>query len=706
MANRILSPGRNVWRVENASRAAVLIDGAAFFGAVRQAFLNARHSIFVLGWDIDSRTRLVGNSAAPDDGLPANLSEFLTELVRQRPELRINLLLWDYSLLYASERELFPRLSLQWRTPEQITLSLDNIVPVGCSQHQKIIVVDNAVAFSGGLDLTIRRWDTADHSANNPHRVDPSGHPFHPFHDVQMMVDGMAARALAEIACERWERAVGCRHTNMEPADDPWPKTVKPDFIDVGVGIARTQPGYNGIAEVREAEHLFVNSIATAERSIYIENQYVTSPLVARALSKRLRERKELEVLIVAPRRHKSWVESKSMRNGRIRFWRMLQRAGANRVRLMYPHVDDGKEDTQTMIHSKVMVIDDVFLRIGSANLNNRSMGADSECDLAIEAKGPAERIAIADIRDRLLGEHCGVSAAEVGRDLAIKHQSLIAVAETLTARGHSLRPIDDGKLDDGELADVLEEIADPPTPINPFAFAIPAFRRLRATTGGLAIALTFTMLLVLSMTLAWNVTPLSEWASPDITRDTFKYAAQQPWAGALVVATFLVGGLVAFPVVVLIVATAAAFGPYLGFLYALLGVLASALLTYALGALFGQRALRRLLGSTLDQVRTRIEHHGVLAIAAIRLVPIAPFTLVNVAAGASGIKLVDYVAGTLVGMLPGLIALSALGHRVFALISNPSLSEAGLLALVILLWVAAAFGVQALVSRLAGRVS
>ena len=95
-------------------------------------------------------------------------SEFLTELVRRRPELQVHLLLWDYSMLYAGERELFPRLSLQWGAPEQIKLCLDNIVPFGCSQHQKIIVVDNAVAFSGGLDLTIRRWDTTEHKAHNP----------------------------------------------------------------------------------------------------------------------------------------------------------------------------------------------------------------------------------------------------------------------------------------------------------------------------------------------------------------------------------------------------------------------------------------------------------------------------------------------------------------------------------------------------------
>jgi uncharacterized membrane protein YdjX (TVP38/TMEM64 family) len=175
---------------------------------------------------------------------------------------------------------------------------------------------------------------------------------------------------------------------------------------------------------------------------------------------------------------------------------------------------------------------------------------------------------------------------------------------------------------------------------------------------------------------------------------------ARQPWAGALVVAVFVAGGLVAFPVVILIAATAAAFGPWFGFLYATMGVLASALATYALGAQFGQRALRNVMGPRLDRIRTMIVRRGVLAVAAIRVVPLAPFTFVNLAAGASAIKLVDYVAGTLLGMLPGLIVMSALGHRVVAIVSDPSLSEVLLLACAVVTWILVSLAVQAMVSK------
>ena len=195
-----LRPNHNVWRIERAARAAVLIDAAAFFEAVRGACLKAERSIIVVGWDIDSRTQLVGADGHPADGLSSSFADFLSDLVRTRPDLHVHLLLWDYSLLYAGERELLPRLSLGWRTPERVTLCIDNSVPFGSSQHQKIVVVDDAVAFSGGLDLTIRRWDTTSHSAENRQRVDPSGHPYRPYHDVQMMGDGAGARALAQLA--------------------------------------------------------------------------------------------------------------------------------------------------------------------------------------------------------------------------------------------------------------------------------------------------------------------------------------------------------------------------------------------------------------------------------------------------------------------------------------------------------------------------
>src|ERR1044071_8233943 len=163
-------PDKIFWRKELANRAAVLIDAGQYFGAARAAMLKAKSHIFVVGWDIHSRTTFVGESGVAKDGYPELFGEFLTALARERPKLKIHVLLWDFAALYATEREFFPVYALRWNTPPGVDFYLDNAVPLGSSQHQKLIVVDDYVAFSGGLDVTIRRWDTTAHDYDNPLR--------------------------------------------------------------------------------------------------------------------------------------------------------------------------------------------------------------------------------------------------------------------------------------------------------------------------------------------------------------------------------------------------------------------------------------------------------------------------------------------------------------------------------------------------------
>ena len=697
----ILSPNANVWRIERANRFSVLIDGASFFGAVRQAALLARRSIIIMGWDLDSRTRLVDASGQTKDAYPVELAAFLSALVTERSNLNVYLLLWDYSLLYAAERESFPLFSLQWRTPPRVHFSLDNQVPLGASQHQKIVVIDGQVAFSGGLDLTGRRWDTPEHAVDNPFRIDPGGKPYRPFHDVQAMVDGDAARALYDIARQRWRCVTFEELPNADAGSDAWPKVVQPDFQNVQVGLARTQPAMGACKEQREVEALFLDSIDTAERALYIENQFFTSVPIAERIARRMQGRQALETLLIGPQNHESWIEARTMRNGRIRFLGTLLDAGVgDRVRLVYPQVENAGTSTDTMMHSKVMIIDDRFLRIGSANLNNRSMGTDTECDLAIEATTEQERARILDIRHRLLADHCGVPAAEVARHFA-EGRGLIRASYELMGAGHSLRDVDDGEPDPAEMARYVEGVADPERPIAADAFAAMELtgHTPRLTIGKLA-KLGGALLLVLALTLAWHFTTLSNLLQPSALDAMMSKLATSPLAPLYVIGGYLLGGLVAFPLVVLIAATAAAFGPVEGFIYALGGSVASAVLTYGIGAWVGRQPLRSLLGPRLNRIRNVFVRRGVLAIAAIRLVPVAPFTVVNLVAGASSVRLVDYVVGTVLGLLPGLLLMSALGYQIYRFLIAPTAADLALLAGAALLWVVAVFAAQRLAAR------
>lgn len=700
----ILRPGHNVWRIEHAPRVAVIIDAAAYFGAVRAALLKAERHAFIIGWDIHSQTRLVGPEGRATDGYPETLGEFLTALVEKKPALEISLLLWDFALFYAPDRELFPAYVLQWNTPPRIRFCLDDAIPVGASQHQKLIVIDDRVAFTGGLDVTVRRWDTSDHRIDNPLRCDPSGKPYEPFHDVQTLLDGPAAQALAQLARARWECATQERVPLTDGGNDPWPEEFKPDFRDVDVAIARTQPRYEQQEEVREIAALFADSIAAAEHTIYIENQFLSCNRVAEALAKRMRENPRLEVLMVGPASHRSWIEVRSMRNGRIRFMQVLEEAGvADRIRLVGPVVRDGDRMAQTMVHSKVTIVDDRLLRIGSANINNRSMGTDTECDIAIEARNEEERAAIVSVRNRLIADHCGVSEDEVAAALSMQ-PSLLTLPERLGTNGHALEQIDDGEPDRAEWAAYLLEIADPERPIGAEEFAsnivggAPSRRSLSNV-----IKIGAAGLVVLGLVLAWELSPLSELASPTRVQTALRDFAQGPWGPLVVVIAFVGGSLLLFPVTILIAATAVTFGPWVGFAYSATGALVSAVVSFALGALIGRRALTDVLGPRLNRIRQKVRRKGVLAVALIRLVPLAPFGIVNLVAGASEIRLLDFVLGTFVGMLPGIIAMAALGHQITRVIAEPTPMSFVWLTLAVAGWIALSLGLQAAVTKFGG---
>ncbi|MDJ0389813.1 VTT domain-containing protein [Roseomonas sp. E05] len=698
----LLRPGQNVWRLERAARGKVLVDAANYYGTLREVLKKARHSIFIAGWDIDSRTPLVGPSGEAADGLPATLGPFLAALVQRRPELRVKLLLWDYSVLYALERELLPALSLQWNTPWQIELCLDDEIAFGASHHQKLAIVDDSLAFCGGLDLTIRRWDTSEHRIHNPHRMDPRDETYAPFHDTQMMVDGAAATALAELFHSRWLRGACEELPPPSPAGadgtDLWPSGVVPDFRDVEIGIARTMGTFEDEPEIREVERLFEDMIDVAERSIYIENQFLTNVGLAQRLADRMRERPQLEAVILGPKTHHTWLEHRTMLAGRIRFTETLRRAGVmDRVRLLYPHVG-GRRGPQAdvMVHSKVMIVDDRLLRVGSANLCNRSMAADSECDLVIEARDEATRAGIRQVRDRFLAEHLGATLEQVAE--ATQGGSLFAALDRLGTRRRQLLPIEDGRLQEGEGLPQIEAVADPVRPLsstvlladftagNGHPHLMPLWLRIALVAGP-----------ILLLGIAWRYTPLADFLNPD----TFSASMQSvngAWGPAMALGLFMVLGLLAFPVNVLIVATAAAFGLWPGLMYAAVGALVSAFLTYLVGRRAGPDMLRKLMGPRINRISRGIARNGIMAVTMVRLMPVAPFTLVNLVAGAIRIPMLDYMAGTALGLAPGLLLMTALGDRLIRIMQAPSLTDIIGFVLVLLAWAALSYGLQMLV--------
>jgi phosphatidylserine/phosphatidylglycerophosphate/cardiolipin synthase-like enzyme/uncharacterized membrane protein YdjX (TVP38/TMEM64 family) len=698
----IFRPGRNAWRVARADRATVLIDAAAYYGTLRKALLRARHSIYIIGWDVDSRTPLVGPSGEPEDDFPRELGPFLTALVERRPELRVNILLWDYSLFFSSEREAMPSFALRWKTPPQIDLCLDDAIPLGSSHHQKIVVLDEALVLSGGLDLTIRRWDTCDHDPACRHRIDPAGKPYRCFHDVQMMIDGDAARAMSELARQRWARAACEELPEVPRAQPPWPEDIAPHFRNVEVAIARTEPAYADHAVVQEVEILFHDMIASARRTLYVESQYFTCSSFARALVRALRRNPQLEVIIITPFAYRGHIERTVMTAGRARVARILRQDGiADRVLLAAPRIVHNGAAADPHVHSKVMIVDDRYLRVGSANLCHRSMGTDTECDLAIAAGDDAEaRRNVVTLRDTLLAEHCGATLQQVQAAIA-SHDSVIAAVRSLPKRSHWMQTISDRSLPVSPPT-LWEAVADPREPIDPtriLSHEGSAIGRSKRRPLLAAAGILLALMLFLGLAAAWTATPLAQLTDPQLWTNWIG-SLSGPLAAVVVIGLFVVLGLVMFPVMVLIAVTAAVFGAWPGVLYAAAGALASAFTTYMVGRWLGPRGLRQFFGPRLNLITRSFARKGIPTVTLVRLVPVAPFSIVNLAAGAISIPAVDYLLGTAIGLTPGLAVMSLLGDQAIDLIRKPSLTGITILVGLLALAIGVSVGLQIFISR------
>ncbi|MGD8673926.1 MAG: VTT domain-containing protein [Thiogranum sp.] len=669
----ILNPGENCWRVEHADRLSLLVDGADYFHAFRETARNAQHSILIIGWDVDGRFELERDGTS--DGLPTNLRDFLDSLASRNKDLHIHVLDWDFAMIYASDREWLPSYKMDWTSHRRLHFRLDKQHPVGASHHQKIVVIDDRVAFAGGLDFALGRWDTSEHRPDDPRRRDIDSTIPQPYHDVQLMVSGPVAKALGELARERWHTATGQRLSAPQPAEDsdPWPEGVRVDLAGASVGIARTYPEYEDRQAIREVQQLLIDAIAAARNTIYIENQYFTAHSVGDALAARLAEDDGPEVVVILPQRTVGWLSQNTMDVLRERLIKRLNAADRHdRLRVYYPHVPG--LDTQCInVHAKVIVIDDVLLRVGSANFNNRSMGLDTECDLAIEAGSEARvREAVVAWRNRLLAEHLDVTATAVGKALA-EQGSIIRAIDTLSHSGRTLKPFEFCVTEEVDALVPEAQISDPEAPIDADQLARqlvaddekqPARRSL--------IALASVLIVALLIAATWRWTPLSEWIDLKAGIDRLG-SLRGAWTAPLVVTViYIVAGLMIFPVTLLIVATGVAFGATYGFAYALLGAELSALVTYAIGQYLGHDAVRSLSNRWVSRVSRRLAQQGLLAIITLRVVPVAPFSVINLVAGASHIRFRDFALGTLLGMAPGILALTVFSDQVVAAIAAP----------------------------------
>ena len=457
-----ISESSSIWRHAKASRAHPVVDAAPYFEIIQTAMMNAQHRIMLIGWDFDSRIDLSRSRRKKGDP-PKRLGDFILWLADRTPGLEIKLLKWNFGALKMVTRGSTLVDVAKWAMHKQIQFKLDSAHPIGCSHHQKIVVIDDKMAACGGIDMTADRWDTPDHVDGDPKRRRPNGKLYGPWHDITMLVEGEAAAALAELGRARWALAGG-DPLDPCPADakSPWPEFLKAEFEFVEMGIARTRAAYKDVSEIREIEHLFLEQIARARNFIYAENQYFASPKIADAIAKRMAEENPPEIIIVNPETADGWLEQKAMDSARVQLLRAIgEHDKKGKFSIYVPHTKMGDP---IYVHAKLMIVDDEILRIGSANMNNRSLGLDSECDIFIDAQRPGNESAVPGIRmmrATLLAEHCGLSVVKVA-ELLGSGTAMREIIDNQPGNGRALQRLPLPELTDAEKTLAENAVLDP----------------------------------------------------------------------------------------------------------------------------------------------------------------------------------------------------------------------------------------------------
>jgi phosphatidylserine/phosphatidylglycerophosphate/cardiolipin synthase-like enzyme len=455
-------PPRPVWHVEakeihRGTKVEPLIHGDAFGDSVLTAIDNAKKYVFLIAWAIDPSFRLRRAGKGGPGGSPSSSSIVGALRGAMTRGVVVRVLEWRNLLSIPSRQTNF---SLEILRAEGISTRITLDVPV---LHQKLVAVDGAVAFCGGMDPTDLggdRWDTREHLDDDHRRSKPS-FDAGPWHDVQARLEGDAVVECQRNFVERWDEGLA-RNQNDElpPLYGSPPRQagslsvqvirtipsrdagIGPSPLVEGPGIEptdRKRHAHEALRQVEEYSTLesYGRAIVNARRFIYIENQYFTCKFLVDLITARLRAAPELSLVVLVPRQSELAVAEQDALRKRMRagFFRAVAaeqndaakvvgelRAAArpDQVFIAYP---TNKTGTNVYVHAKVMIVDDQYATIGSANFTYRSMfRTDQELGVAwIDPKGTSVRA----FRRQLWREHLDLD----DKALADKEKSTASMA-------------------------------------------------------------------------------------------------------------------------------------------------------------------------------------------------------------------------------------------------------------------------------------
>jgi phospholipase D1/2 len=423
--SELLEPGATCTTIERASHTRVLVDGEEYYPVLCDAMRHGRKYVCMTGWQFDTRANL-----APEGKEALQFLAFLNSLCEANEDLEIFITAWNYSVFYAIEREWFQNVRFAIQAHPRIHFRFLNHPEPGAAHHEKIVIVDGVVAFTGGLDVCDERWDSRGHLPSDVRRTNVSGAAYGPFHDVQMLLTGEVVAPLEEFFWQSWVQAGGDMSDRpqrpaaaLSEAGSLSADTLSNPERGIvlrapRVALSRTRVEDGACFEIEE---LLIRAVDRAEYFIYAENQYFTSKAFVKALIGRMGDgqRSKLDVVFVLPEGGHSKKEELVLGSRqRLMLWLVqeLARTQGHQLRVFKScSVADDGERIATYIHSKVAIVDERFVTIGSANLMNRSMRVDHELNVSVDVElceTDAERRElesdIRQLRASLLAEHAG----------------------------------------------------------------------------------------------------------------------------------------------------------------------------------------------------------------------------------------------------------------------------------------------------------
>lgn len=663
-----------------ASKIALMASTDQYFVTVYQLLCKARKTVYLLGWDLYRDVDLDRLRQAPEHPYPTRLGDLIEAILQANPELEVYALIWDWEPAFYGERPLAYKFKASWTSHPRFHFKLDDVLPPTASHHQKCVIVDDVVASCGGMDLTINRWDTAAHEPDHELRADPDGTPFGPYHDGQVLVEGDAARYIGKVFRYRWERAT---FEGIDPPPSvvasPWPGNVTPNLEDAPLLFVQTDPLCGDSLHRRESLLHTLEMLRGAKRFIFAENQYLTNPEITKVLREHLRDPDGPEIVFIGPHKNNGVFEKIAMGYHRTLLLRELRAEpfARERLRTYGPLVKSKDGDAQMMVHTKSFVVDDAVLHIGSANWSNRSMWLETELGITLDVRDDERlRDVITQRRHEMMAMYVGTDPATIAA-AEEEHGSIIPPIERSYDGIHRLESIPEEDVQELKEFETVIRYADPPEPPSEDEFTqfIASVENVNRNKGVLYWLILVIVLIVLGSLLWHSLDVLELLRGRDVEQFVLSIHGS-PLGWLTILSLYIVASILMVPITFLVASTSFIFGGFWGFTYSLLGSLVSAGVFFAVGRRLGAQVFAKYLGGITEKVRSYLSSRELVSVTIIRMLPIAHYHVVNLVCGSLRLRFLDFILGTALGMLPGILAFSILGDTFRDMLEDPSLQD------------------------------